>query len=472
MAEFSSPITTGLRVRRTRVSSFSFLNRPQDQQPREDYGTTLALQQNRLAFDNINSSLINLSNQVSALSASLNGIAERVREDSALDQARESQKIRQEEILAEQKIREGKESVVERKMQSALLTPIKKVGDKARFTLGRLGQFFMILLGGFLGNIALQTISSLVSGNKEKLDELKQSFLKNIGVVTGIFLLFSGGFRTILGYLTRLTAKLGSSIFRNLLIRPVNALLNLVKTAAAGIAAGIGLKPKTPPKTPPAKPKPSAPPAKTPPGGKAGSSGAPPASSGSKGSPFGSSVLKGGLFAAGASAIYDTLFGSSVGEMLAGSGTGFAAGGALSALNYVLGPKFTIPLTIAGTFAIPALIGLGKEFYKGSDIGKDNPFLNTEINLLDAFTGQGPLFKTPSPEINAPPKKSNDNLQSLKSPDSGGNVTVINNESTASARNAPTQDLGSANYLPSIATSDPDNFHKYTSYRYFNTGWA
>ncbi len=102
----------------------------------------------------------------------------------------------------------------------------------------------------------------------------------------------------------------------------------------------------------------------------------------------------------------------------------------------------------------------------------DNPFLNTEINLLDAFTGQGPLFKTPSPEINAPPKKSNDNLQSLKSSDSGGNVTVINNESTASARNVPTQDLGSANYLPSIATSDPDNFHKYTSYRYFNTGWA
>ena len=245
MAEFSSPIAGGsLRIRRSRVSSFSFLNRPQEQQSREDFRTTLALQQNRLAFDNINSSLINLSNQVNVLSASLDGIAQRVREDSALDQAREAQKIRQEEILAEQQLKEGKESVVERKMQSSLLKPIGKIGNKARFTLGRLSNFFMILLAGFLGNIALSTISALISGDKERLEELKQKFLKNIGVVTGIFLLFSGGLTTILGYIARINVKLGSSVFRNLLLRPVNALINLVKEGVKGVAKGLGLAPK------------------------------------------------------------------------------------------------------------------------------------------------------------------------------------------------------------------------------------
>ncbi len=96
----------------------------------------------------------------------------------------------------------------------------------------------------------------MISGDKERLEELKQKFLKNIGVVGGIFLLFSGGLTTILGYLTRLGARLGSAVFRNLLIRPVNALINLVKEGVKGVARGLGLAPKAAPKAPPAKPAP------------------------------------------------------------------------------------------------------------------------------------------------------------------------------------------------------------------------
>ena len=467
MAEFS-PIITTLRPRRTRVSSFTFLNRPQEQQPREDYRTTLALQQNRLAFDNINSSLVNLSAQVTALSASLDGIAQRVREDSALDQAREAQKRRQEEILAEQKLREGKESVVERKMQSALLRPVRKIGNKARFTLGRLANFFMILLGGFLGNMALSTISALVSGDKERLEELKQKFLKNIGVVGGIFLLFSGGLTTILGYLTRLGARLGSAVFRNLLIRPVNALINLVKEGVKGVARGLGLRPKTPPKAPPAKPAPpKAPPAAKPGGGKPGGA-APPSKAGKPGGGlkgFGKSVGTQGLFTLGFSSAIDLAFGESIGSSLAG-GVGAAVPSSLFAGLAYIAPKnlaFQLPIGIGALISSYLGYKAGRTFYSENVKTDPENWLNTSFDLRNLFN-EKPVIQRPG---------SGDNLQSLKEPDTGGNVTVINNESTASAANVQkNKNLGSANYLPSVPTAPDDNFYITSSQLVYNTGWA
>ena len=467
MAEFSSPIAGGLRIRRTRVSSFSFLNRSQDQQPREDFRTTLALQQNRLAFDNINSSLINLTNQVTALSASLDGIAQRVREDSALDQAREAQKVRQEQILAEQKLREGKESVVERKMQSALLRPVRKVGQKARFTLGRLANFFMILLGGFLGNMALSTISALVSGDKERLEELKQKFLKNIGIVGGIFLLFSGGLTTILGYLTRLGARLSSAVFRNLLIRPVNAMINLVKEGVKGIARGLGLKPKTKPsvKTSPPKPtkptRPAKPPTGAPTGGKSGDG---------KGTTTSGRPSSSGTFrsTSGITFLTEFLFGSTVGESGASAlGAGASAKTSQVILNTILGNRLgAIKTAITLIAAFTGSQGF-KQLYQQSNLD-ENRVLGTSIDIMGAFTGDQ-IIKTP--EIK--PKKKDEDL-SLRDPeDTGGNINVINTETSSNVGNIQSnKNLGSANYLPSIPTAPEDNFYVTSFQLVYNTGWA
>ena len=462
MAEFS-PIITTLKPRRTRVSSFTFLNRPQEQQPREDFRTTLALQQNRLAFDNINSSLVNLTNQVTALSASLDGIAQRVREDSALDQAREAQKRRQEEILAEQKLREGKESVVERKMQSALLTPVRKIGNKARFTLGRLANFFMILLAGFLGNMALSTISALISGDKERLEELKQKFLKNIGVVGGIFLLFSGGLTTILGYLTRLGARLGSAVFRNLLIRPVNALINLVKEGVKGVARGLGLAPKTKPRPPartaPPKPtRPAKPPTGAPTGGKSGGGN-------TSGRPSSSGTFRS---TSGITFLTEFLFGSTVGESGASAlGAGASAKTSQVILNTILGNRLRAIKT-----AITLIAGFTgsqgfKQLYQQSNLD-ENRVLGTSIDIMGAFTGDQ-IIKTP--EIK--PKKKDEDL-SLRDPeDTGGNINVINTETSSNVGNIQSnKNLGSANYLPSVPTAPDDNFYITSSQLVYNAGWA
>lgn len=461
MAEFSSPIAGGLRAKKTRVSSYTFLNRPQEQS-RDDFGTTLALQQNRIAIDNINSSLLNVSAQVSALNSSLQGIALQMRETSALEQAKENQKQRQEIILAEQQVREGKESVVERKIQNSLLVPVRKVGAKASFTLGRLGNLFTILLAGFLGNVAIQTISSLSSGNKERLESLKKKFLDNIGIVSGILLAITGGFGIISNLLVRLTSRLGSAVLNNLLLRPVNALLNLVKGAAQTLLGGIGVGPgkKAPPKASPT----TRPPAKAPPAAGAGVGSSGGGKSSAPAAKGGINLGKAGLLGGGLQLGYDLLFGTTVGQGIAGATGAGLAGSLFAAGRYILPAPFKLPLTLASIFGIPFAANLTKDLYSKSGISERYPQLDTEINILGGATGKTPFIKPP--DISG--KK---DTTSLEDPMDAPTVTFIDNggggSRTSGTRSVPNVS-GEANYLPSVRTFNPDNFYVLYSQSQYN----
>jgi len=435
MAEFS-PIITGLRPRRTRVSSFTFLNRPQET-PRDDYRTTLALQQNRIAFESINSSITNLSAQVSALNSSLIGIAQEVKQTSALDQAREAQKRRQEEILAEQQLREGKESVVERKMQTSLLAPVRKVGAKAQFTLSRLGNFFMILLGGFLGNMAIQTLGALISGDKEKLEELKKKFLDNIGVVSGIFLLFSGGFGTILGSISRLTATLGGALFKNLLLRPVNALLGLVKSGAA-LVPGVTRSGKLT-------------------NSNAGTSAkqsrsTKPAATRAKGFAGGGIFKRLPILAGTIQGVSDIMSGESMGR----TGAGLLGMGTLGVAASFMNPYAGLAVFLLGSGSAS---NFAKDIYEQSGIEQQFPELGT--NVKDIKGGIFNIFQGMAGTQVDIQRSSNQQTPDLVSTDSQGNVTIINTESQTNGGKivAPQKDLGRANYLPNVPSSNPENFY-------------
>ena len=434
MAEFS-PIITGLRPRRTRVSAFTFLNRPQEK-PRDDYRTTLALQQNRIAFESINSSIATLSAQVSALNTSLIGIAQEVKQTSALDQAREAQKQRQEQILAEQQLREGKESVVERKMQTSLLAPVRKVGAKAQFTLSRLGNFFMVLLGGFLGNMAIQTLGALISGDKEKLEELKKKFFDNIGIVSGLFLLFSGGFGTILGSISRLTATLGGALFKNLLLRPVNALLGLVKSGAALLPGATRSGQRN--------------------GNNAGTPAKPSKSTKPSAKPRG--FAGGGIFkrlpvlAGTIQGISDIFSGESIGR----TGAGLVGMGGLGLATSFLNPYAGLAVFLLGSGSAS---NFAKDIYEQSGLEQQFPELGT--NITDVKGGIFNIFQNMAGSQVDIQRNNNQQMPDLVSTDSQGNVTVINTESQSGGGSvvAPQRDLGRANYLPNIPSSNPDNFY-------------
>lgn len=214
---------------RKRLSTFSLFNRaaPQ-QQGGDDPGTRLALQQNQAALNTINASLITVTQQITLLSASLTNISKEVKQSAALERMKAAQDAKQQRMLAERKLRDEKELLFEKKIQSALVSPLRVIGAKTRFTLQRLTQFFNLLLGGFIVSRSIGLIRALVSGDKEKLKEIKDKLLKELGIAGGIFLGINGGFGLVLSSMFRIATFLTSVAINGLLIQPIRIIFGKI----------------------------------------------------------------------------------------------------------------------------------------------------------------------------------------------------------------------------------------------------
>ena len=188
-----------IAVRRSRISAAAFTGRaaaptsagidPQSQQ---------LLSANTLQLAVVSNQIQSLGAQVNQLSNSLAV----VRNSLATSQALERQKERQEQVLenrlAQQKLREGKESIVEKKIQAKVLSPALKLGAKLQTSLGGLFGFFQRLFFGWLAIKGVETIQALADGNYEKLEEIKKSVLVAVGGFIGLKLALkaaTGGFR-------------------------------------------------------------------------------------------------------------------------------------------------------------------------------------------------------------------------------------------------------------------------------------
>mgnify|MGYP007000337232 len=82
----------------------------------------------------------------------LEAIKENLGISDTLERQREAAKRNREAILAEQGLREGKESQIESRIQQALTFPVRRLAQKTQFGLSRLTNFFLILAGGWLTN--------------------------------------------------------------------------------------------------------------------------------------------------------------------------------------------------------------------------------------------------------------------------------------------------------------------------------
>ena len=126
-----SPLAGGLRgIRRTVSSNIFGGGRAVQAQP--DPQTTNLLQQNSLALNNVSAQLTNINAQVAGLSGSLASIKENLAVSDSLARQREAAKQNRERILAEQGLREGKESQIESRIQQALTMPVKRVAQKVQ----------------------------------------------------------------------------------------------------------------------------------------------------------------------------------------------------------------------------------------------------------------------------------------------------------------------------------------------------
>ena len=203
-------------VRRDRVNLYSFLGKQNTDV--NDRITTLQkrinsternLQQSNTNFlTNVNS----INTALLTLEQGLKVVSDKLEVSAQLEKIRDANNLKREQQLAEQQLRAGKESLVEKRMQTALAAPLQKIGGKARSILGGLLKFFNTILLGIIGTRGIQVISALLSGNTEKIEEIKGKILKELGIASGIFLAINGGLAIALRSVVRLTAFIGSCL--------------------------------------------------------------------------------------------------------------------------------------------------------------------------------------------------------------------------------------------------------------------
>ena len=250
MAEFSSPIL-GMQVRRNVIPANSILGRPEQVfGGGPDPQTMMAISQNRNAIQSLSVNLDAIAAQMSVVSQSLGVISTQINQSSLIEERQAREKEKQERILAEQALREGKESLVERKIQNALVTPLQKIAAKAQGPLMNLGNFFTVLLGGALGMRIINVISKLSEDGELSMGNLFNEIKTDLAIAGGILIGLSGGFSLIIGTITSLVGKLGSFLLRNLFLRPIRLVFDIAKGILSGLKNQlgrlVGLAPKVP----------------------------------------------------------------------------------------------------------------------------------------------------------------------------------------------------------------------------------
>jgi len=245
MDEFGSPLAGGIKAVRRNLSS-SFFGAPRQANP--DPVTTNLLQQQSLQLTSVSGQLENISRQVTSLDFSLKGVKENLALNEQLERQREGAKQNRERILAEQGLREGKESALENKIQQSLTQPLQRIGIKTQNTLGNVTQFLLTLAGGWLTITGIDLLAALSEGNVDKINKLKTRFLTGLTVIAGTMTAISLGIKKTLGILGTFSFRLAQVAFGGLLkgsLKGVQILLaGLVKKAAvlgSGLLAGGGL---------------------------------------------------------------------------------------------------------------------------------------------------------------------------------------------------------------------------------------
>ena len=239
MDEFGSPIAGGISAVRRNISS-NFLSGGQQQKP--DTVTTNLLQQQSLQLTSVSQQLQTISNQISSFDRNLNGVKENLALTEQLEKQREGARQNRERILAEQGLREGKESALEAKIQSSLTQPLQRIGIKTQSTLGSLSGFLLTLAGGWLTVTGIDLLQSLSEGNVDKINALKVRFLGGLTIIAGSLTAISIGIKKTLSILGGFAGLVGRVAFGGFLragLKGVQVLLAGLVKKAAGIGVGI-----------------------------------------------------------------------------------------------------------------------------------------------------------------------------------------------------------------------------------------
>ena len=220
----ASPIAGGLRGIRRSVSSSIFTGRAVPQQVQGDTISQNLIYKTSLTLESVSGQLSGITQQVSSINNSLDAIKNNLQLSDTLERQRQAAKERREAILAEQGLREGKESDLEKRVQFALLTPVRRVSQVAKGILGRLTDAFLFIAGGWLINTTLTFLRLRSEGTVEEMKEFRNKLIANLLILGGIMVGVTVAFSKLL-LLTALFKKSLLSIITTGFIKKPFALL-------------------------------------------------------------------------------------------------------------------------------------------------------------------------------------------------------------------------------------------------------
>jgi len=235
--------------RRPRISAAAYTGRAVApgavSQP--DPVTTNLITRNSLQLGVVANQIQGLTAQMQSLTGSLQVIGGSLRQQQNLLAQREQTEQELENRLAQQKLREGKESVIEKKIQASALAPAEKITSKAQFTLGRLGNFFLTLLGGWLLTASIQLLQKYGDEVRTKFNQIKEFSIDTFNVISGIVGTIADTINNVSNSLQRLATKIKelatTGVFSDLVGQITSVVTNAAQDAANTAGGFLGLTP-------------------------------------------------------------------------------------------------------------------------------------------------------------------------------------------------------------------------------------
>ena len=203
--------------------------------------TTGLINKNSLQLAVVSNQIQGLTAQMNSLVGSLQVISNSLATSQAIERQKEQEEQRIQQRLAEQKLQEGKESIIEKKIQVAAAQPAQKLAGEAQFTLNRLTNYLFSVLGGWLLIKGVETIKAFSEGNKERLNEIKVNVLKGLGIATGVFVTANFGLKLLSLTFTKFGGLLLGAAAVGLFKDPINQLITFVTDSAKNFL-GMGEK--------------------------------------------------------------------------------------------------------------------------------------------------------------------------------------------------------------------------------------
>lgn len=220
MAEMGSPLQGGIEAARDSVAASA---------PAVDTSLYERVQATERGLVTLSSSLSNISQQMVQFSSSLERISANINAETGLERQKERQEQQQEFLLAQQQIREGKESAIEQKIQSSLSAPVQKISQKTENTLGRLRQILTGVLFGWLGVSTVGLIRRYSDDVTQKFASVRDTVLKGLNTAGQFLSSIKTALTNVFSTISTISSRVAQHVTNGWFMEPIRNLVDAVK---------------------------------------------------------------------------------------------------------------------------------------------------------------------------------------------------------------------------------------------------